>query len=101
MQYGAYCEIRKAREDTARLNLVGERNLEGLGALGRLGLEGLLLFVYPNSILYWIILLLGGRWRGFSPSSSISSSIIRVSVILVFASFFPYSLTINCYCVYD
>ena len=51
MQYGAYCEIRKAREDTARLNFVGVRNLEGLGALGRLGLEGLLLFVYPNSIL--------------------------------------------------
>ena len=25
--------------------------LEGLGALGRLGLEGLLLFVYPNIIL--------------------------------------------------
>ena len=31
-----------------RLNLVGARNLEGLGALGRLGLEVLLLFVYPN-----------------------------------------------------
>ena len=25
-----------------------ERSLEGLGALGRLDLEGLLLFVYPN-----------------------------------------------------
>ena len=33
-----------------RLNLVGVRSLEGLGALGRLGLEGLLLFVYPNFI---------------------------------------------------
>ena len=48
-----------------RLNLVGARSLEGLGALGRLGLEGLLLFVYPNFInfiLYWIILCLeGGR----------------------------------------
>ena len=43
----AYCGIRKAKEDTVRLNLVGARSLEGLGALGRLGLEGLLLFVYP------------------------------------------------------
>ena len=28
--------------------LCWSRRLEGLGALGRLGLEGLLLFVYPN-----------------------------------------------------
>ena len=33
-----------------RLNFVGARSLEGLGVLGRLGLEGLLLFVYPNFI---------------------------------------------------
>ena len=32
-------------------NLVGARSLEGLGTLGRLGLEGLLLFMYPNFIL--------------------------------------------------
>ena len=31
-------------------NLVGAKSLEGLGALGRLGLEGLLLFMYPNYI---------------------------------------------------
>ena len=47
----AYCGIREAKEDTVRLNFVGARSLEGLGALGRLGLEGLLLFVYPNFIL--------------------------------------------------
>ena len=29
--------------------------MEGLGALDRLGLEGLLLFMYPNFILKWII----------------------------------------------
>ena len=46
----AYCGIQKAKEDTVRLNLVGARSLEGLGALGILGLEGLLLFVYPNFI---------------------------------------------------
>ena len=47
----AYCGIWEAKEDTVRLNPVGARSLEGLGALGRLGLEGLLLFVYPNFIL--------------------------------------------------
>ena len=51
LMQSAYCEIRKAKEDTVRLNLVGAKSLEGLGALGRLGLEGLLLFVYPNFIL--------------------------------------------------
>ena len=47
----AYCGIREVKEDTIRLNPVRARSLEGLGALGRLGLEGLLLFVYPNFIL--------------------------------------------------
>ena len=47
----AYCGIREAKEDMVRLNPIGARSLEGLGALGRLGLEGLLLFVYPNFII--------------------------------------------------
>ena len=47
----AYCGIREAKEDTIRRNLVGARRLEDLGALGRLGLEGLLLFMYLNFIL--------------------------------------------------
>ena len=47
----AYCRTQKAKEDTVRLYLVGARNLEGVVALGRLGLEGLLLFVYPKFIL--------------------------------------------------
>ena len=47
----AYCKIWKAKEDKVRRNLVRARSLEGLGALGRLDLEGLLLFVYPNFIL--------------------------------------------------
>ena len=47
----SYCEIREAKEDMVRVNPVGARSLKGLGALGRLGLEGLLLFVYPNFIL--------------------------------------------------
>ena len=32
----------------ARSEKLDSRSLEGLGALGRLGLEGILLFVYPN-----------------------------------------------------
>ena len=47
----AYCGIQKSKEDTVRLNPVGAKSLESLGALGRLSLEGLLLFVYPNFIL--------------------------------------------------
>ena len=47
----AYCGIREAKEDNVRCNPAGARSLEGLGALGRLGLEGLLLFMYPNCIL--------------------------------------------------
>ena len=43
--------IWEAKEDKVRRNLVGTRSLEGLGALGRLDLEGLLLFTYPNCIL--------------------------------------------------
>jgi len=39
-----YCGIQKAKEDTVKLNLVGARSLDGLGALGRLNLGGLLLF---------------------------------------------------------
>ena len=42
---------REIREDKVRRNPVGARNLEGLGILGRLDLEGLLLFMYLNYIL--------------------------------------------------
>ena len=94
-----YCRIRKVKEEMVRLNLVGARSLEGLGALGRLGLEGLLLFVYPNFILQWIISLLGGWRRGFLLSSLVSSSITRVGVIFVFASLLPLIFTFNCCCI--
>ena len=47
----AYYRIQEAKKDMVRLNPVGVRNLEGLGALGRLGLKGRLPFVYPNFIL--------------------------------------------------
>ena len=66
----AYCEIRKAEEDTARLNLVGARSLEGLGALGRLGLEGLLLFIYPRKKEFVVSELSRGRGSKFSTRGS-------------------------------
>ena len=47
----AYYGILEAKKDTVKLNPVGVRSLERLGALGKLGLEGLLLFMYPNFIL--------------------------------------------------
>ena len=47
----AYCGIWEAKEDKVKRNPVRAKSLEDLGALDRLGLEGLLLFMYPNCIL--------------------------------------------------
>ena len=47
----AIAESGKLEKTNVRRNLVGARSLEGLGTLGRLGLEGLLLVIYPNFIL--------------------------------------------------
>ena len=41
-------ESGKLKKTKVRRNLIGARSLEGLGTLGRLGLEGLLLFMYPT-----------------------------------------------------
>ena len=51
MMIWAIAESGKLKKTKVRCNLVRARNLEGLGTLGRLGLEGLLLFMYPNFIL--------------------------------------------------
>ena len=48
--YGQVTESGKLEKKKVRRNLVGVRSLEGLGALGRLGLEGLLLSIDPNYI---------------------------------------------------
>ena len=48
-------ESGKLKKKKVRRNLVGVRSLEGLSTSGRLGLEGLLLFMYPNYIFQWII----------------------------------------------
>ena len=55
-----YSEIRKAKEEIGSAQPHWSRSLEGIGTLGRLGLEGLLLFMYPNYILKWIIYHLEG-----------------------------------------
>ena len=47
----AIAEFGKLEKTKVRCNLVGARRLEGLGTLGGLGLDGLLLFMYPNFIL--------------------------------------------------
>ena len=44
-------ESGKLKKTKVRHNLVGAKSFEGLGTLDRLGLEGLLLFMYPNFIL--------------------------------------------------
>ena len=48
--YGLVVESVKLEKKKVWRNLVEARSLEGLGALGRLGLEGLLLSMYPNCI---------------------------------------------------
>ena len=48
--YGLVAESGKLEKKKVRRNLIGARSLEGLGVLGRLGLEGLLLSMYPNYI---------------------------------------------------
>ena len=47
----AIAESGKLEKTKVQHNLVGARSLEGLGTLGRLDLEGLLLFIYPNFII--------------------------------------------------
>ena len=47
----AIAESDKLEKTKVRRNLVEARSLEGLDTLGRLGLEGLLLFMYFNFIL--------------------------------------------------
>ena len=48
---GLNCRIRKSQIRQGFEKPVGSRSLEGSSTLGRLGLEGLLLFVYSNFIL--------------------------------------------------
>ena len=76
---------------------VGNTNLEGLSTLGRLGLEGL--FYIHVLQLYSLVdrFQLRGLRRGFSPSTSVSSSITHFGVILyLHLSFLLFKLYIYC-----
>ena len=74
-------ESGKLEKKKVRSNLIGARSLKGLGAMGKLGLEGLLLSMYP---LYFLVdcLPLGGRRRGFTTSALVSSSITHCMLSL-------------------
>ena len=48
---GLNCMIRESWKRQGFVKSVGSKSLEGLSTLGRLGLEGLLIFVYSNFIL--------------------------------------------------
>ena len=82
-------ESSKLKKIKVRRNLIGARILEGIGTLGRLGLEDLLLFMYPNFILQWIIDRLESGKEFFTLRTSIFSSITHRCVVFVFASLFP------------
>ena len=66
--------------------LCWSKRLDNLGTLGRLGLEGI--FVYLNLLSNGSILLLGGQRRDFLLSSSVSSLITHHRVILYMHSSF-------------
>ena len=50
--------------------------------MGQISLGGSFVIRVLQLTLQWINLPLGGQWRGFSPSSLVSSSITRLGVIL-------------------
>ena len=83
-----------------RRNLVGARSLEGLGTSGRLGLEGLLLFMYPTTFSSGLLT----AWRAAERFYAESFGFLfdnTSCVVLVFAFLFPLSLPFIFYCGCD
>ena len=76
----AYCGIRYAREDKVRCNPIGARSLEGLGALGRLGLEGFSA-IYVFQFYFLVDHLIA--WR---------------AAVMFFAEFFSFLFDNTCWC---
>ena len=96
----AYCSNQKAREDTVRLNLVEAKSLEGLGALSKLGLEGLLLSCIPTNFLMDHFT----TWRAVERFlaeffSFLFDNTCRCYLYVCFS--LPYSFPFNCFCVCD
>ena len=75
-----YCGIWEAKEDKVRRNLVGVRSLEGLGALGRLGLEGFSA-IYAFQFYFLVDHLIA--WR---------------AAVMFFAEFFSFLFDNTCWC---
>ena len=74
--------------------------MEGLGTLGRLGFEGLLLFMYPNYIFYWITYRLEGGGEVYAESFSFLFDNTSLCCPCVCISL-PLSLPFIFYCVCD
>ena len=94
-------ESGKLEKKKVRHNLVGARSLKGLGTSGRLGLEGLLLFMYPNYVSSGLLT----AWRAAERFYAEGFGFLfdnTSNVVLVFASLFPLSLpfTYCCDCEY-
>ena len=83
-------EIREARKEIGLAQARWSKKLGGLRYIGQIRLGGSI--AVHVSQLHFLVdyLLLGGRRRGFTPRASVSSSITHHSVVLVFASLFPY-----------
>ena len=74
--------------------------MEGLGTLGRLGLEGLLLFMYPTIFSSGLLT----AWRAAERFYAKGFNFLfdnTSCVVLVFASLFPLSLPFIFYCRCD
>ena len=95
----AYYGIRQVKEDKVMLNLVRARSLECLRASSRLGLEGLLLFMYLNWFSSGSFYHLEGvRERFFTVFFDfLFDNTCRY--YLAFASLYPLLFKFNHYCV--
>ena len=88
----AIVESSKLEKIKVRRNLVGARSLEGLGTLGRLGLEGLLLFMYPTSfssglLIAWRVaeMFYSEDFGFFFDNTSLCCFCVCISLPLIFA----------------
>ena len=92
-----YCEIRKASKDKTLRSLFVAGAWRAQSTLGRLGLEGLLLFVYSNLFTGELI----STWRVTKRFFAEFFGFLFDNTswcYLVFASLFPYSLSFIVYC---
>ena len=92
MQSGVLRDPKNQRRHDSEKS-IGSRSLEDSSTLGRLGLEGLLLFVYSNFILQWIDYRLEATERFFVEFFGFLFDNTSWCYLVV-ASLFPYSCTL-------